>query len=260
MEATHRFVALVSGPVTDVPLDEAALLIAAHADPRPGIVDQGLRALDALADACTEPTFAGLRHLLFEQVGLRGNRARYDDPRNSMLHLVLARRVGIPITLSVITIEVGRRLGVPVEPIAMPGHFLVRDPRTGAYADPFDGGRLLDEAGCRARFHAVLGAQRPWSADLLAPARPRAVLARMLANLEAGPLGRDLGHLAWLARLHRAIPGLAPGERLGLARALALVGDAEGAADELDRVAATVAPRDARSLRREAHVLRSRRN
>lgn len=257
--ASERFVALVAGP-GPVPLDEAALLIAAHADPAPGVVERGLTALDALADACTEPTFAGVRHLLFEHVGLRGDTARYDDPRNSLLHRVLERRLGIPITLSVVTIEVARRVGVPVEPIGMPGHFLVRDPVSGTYADPFDRGRLLDADGCRARFTALFGGERAWSDDLLASVSPRAVLARMLANLERGPLGRDLSHLAWMLRLHRAIPGLAPGDRLALARLLPQVGAYDAAAEELDALAPLVRPFEADALARETRALRARRN
>src|SRR5690242_94683 len=103
MDHVARFRALVSAPADAMPLDEPALLIAAHAR---GDVDvaQCLAQLDDLAAACTDATFDGLRAHLFERERFRGNAQHYDDPDNSFLDRVLEERVGIPITLSVVMI------------------------------------------------------------------------------------------------------------------------------------------------------------
>jgi regulator of sirC expression with transglutaminase-like and TPR domain len=259
VQATERFVALVAGPAREVPLDEAAMLIAVHADPE-ARVGAGLDRLDALARSCVDATFAGVHDVLFDREGFTGDRERYEDPANSMLHRVLERRRGIPITLSVVVVEVARRVGVDVAPIGMPGHFLVLDSTSGAYCDPFDDGRSLDVDGCRRRFHEVMGSARAFGPELLAPVSTRAVLARMLANLEAGPLGRDLAHLAWMLRLHRAIPGLAPSDRLALVPALQRVGAFHDAAAELDLLAEIAGEEQSDSLRRRAAALRARSN
>jgi regulator of sirC expression with transglutaminase-like and TPR domain len=259
VDVTQRFVALVDGPARDVPLDEAAMLIAAHADPTADI-GAALDHLDALARRCAAATFPSVHDVLFAREGFTGDRERYEDPANSMLHRVLERRRGIPITLSIVVVEVARRVGVVVEPIGMPGHFLVRDAATDAYCDPFDGGRALDVDGCRRRFHEIFGTDRVFSPELLAPVSTRAVLARVLANLEAGPLSRDLSHLAWMVRLHRAIPGLAPSDRLVLVPALQRVGAFHDAAAELDLLAEIAGEEEGGSLRRRAAALRARSN
>ena len=106
-------------PESVVPLDEAALLISAHANPALDVAAQ-LRRLDRLATRVERADSSGLCRLLFEQLGLRGDRERYDDPVNSYLDQVLERRRGIPISLSVLLIEVGRRCGVCLEAVGMP--------------------------------------------------------------------------------------------------------------------------------------------
>jgi len=142
-----RFADLVALPDDEIPLDEAALLIAAQARPE---LDVGaeLGRLDELAGGCGEATLDGLAQHLFTDLGFHGNTEHYQDPDNSYLDQVLERRVGIPIALSVVTMEVGRRLGVALDGVGMPGHFLVRhraDPAT--FLDPFDHGRRLDDQG-----------------------------------------------------------------------------------------------------------------
>ncbi len=161
MQATDRFREVVSGAEAAVPLDEAALLIAAHA--HPGLdVHAELAKLDALAESCFAPTLDALTRHLFVDLGFRGNRRQYYDPRNSFLDDVVARRIGIPISLSVLAIVVGRRLGVPLAGVGLPGHFLVRD-RVDAevFVDPFDGGAVLDRAGCERAFRRVQGDEAP---------------------------------------------------------------------------------------------------
>lgn len=122
---------------------------------------------------------------LFGELGFRGNETDYNDPRNSCLNYVLDRRSGIPITLSLVYIEVARRLGRPVAGVGLPGHFVVQydDGEFSAYLDPFHSGRLLTSAGCLqlAREHTGVEAD----AAALAPVGHRYIVVRMLNNLRA---------------------------------------------------------------------------
>lgn len=114
----ERFAALMSAGPEAFPLDEACLLIAAEADPSLDI-DGCLRRLDEIADACASPLLESLVEHLYVDLGFAGNLNDYYDPRNSLLNFVLDRRIGIPITLAVVTLEVGRRIGVPMSGIGM---------------------------------------------------------------------------------------------------------------------------------------------
>jgi regulator of sirC expression with transglutaminase-like and TPR domain len=217
--ARKRFVAAVDGPAADVQLDIAALCIAARL--RPALdIDAECARLDDLARGCP-PTFDGMRAHLFDELGFAGNTRDYADPENSFLDAVITRRTGIPISLSVLTMEVGRRLGLTIEGVGMPGHFLVHDGgRPGVWCDPFHGGELLDFEGCRALFTRVHGATHPFHPAFLTVSTPHEILARMLANLEHGRLARDPLQLSWLCELHRAIPGIGPEEERRLDVAL----------------------------------------
>ena len=230
MNPRERFVAAVNCPASDVPLDIASLCIAAHA--HLGLdIDAWLARLDGLAARCAAPTFDALRSFLFEQEGFRGNLDRYNDPENSFLDSVVERRLGIPITLSVLMIAIGRRLDVDVQGVGMPGHFLVKDgARDDVWCDPFHGGAVLDADGCRRRFDLVYGGSLTFQPAFLAPTPPRAVVARMLANLERSQLGTDPVQRAWMCELHLSIPGLAFHDRLALADQLAATGDVVRAA------------------------------
>lgn len=231
---------MVAGPAADVRLDTGCLLIAAHARPpaeADAVVPAGLAALDAIAGGCPGSSLDDLRSHLFDDLGFIGNRRQYDDPRNSYLDVVLARRTGIPITLAVVTIEVGRRIGLPLAGAGMPGHFLV-DAGAGRYVDAFDGGRVLDEEGCRQRFVELAGLGAPWSAELLERAEPRAVLARVLANLRQLFAGtQDLRSLDWVLELRLGIPGVPARERSERSSVLAALGRYDEAARELERLA-----------------------
>jgi regulator of sirC expression with transglutaminase-like and TPR domain len=240
MDPRERFAAAVSRPAAEMPLDVAALCIAAHA--HPGLdVDEWLTRLDELAARCPEPTFEALRVHLFGQEGFAGNLDHYDDPENSFLDSVIVRRLGIPITLSVLMIVVGRRLGVPVEGVGMPGHFLVLDTVRGdVWCDPFHRGALLDPDGCRRRFDLVYGGSLAFQLGFLAPTPPHAIVARMLANLERGKLATDPVQRAWMCALHLAIPGITFREQLELADQLAATGDVMRAAREFDLLAERV--------------------
>jgi len=184
MEGVDRFAALVRGPEADIPLDEAALLIAAVAKEDVD-VDAVLRTLDEIADEVPAPTLDGLRALLFRDLGFGGNPDDYYDPANSYLDDVIDRRMGIPISLAVLMMEIGRRIGVPLWGVSMPGHFLVRDKvDPDVFVDPFARGRVLDRVGCEARFHAVQGPGSVFDDTFLEPVGKRAILTRMLANLK----------------------------------------------------------------------------
>ena len=239
MQATLRFRELMGRPEAEVPLDVACLLIAAHAHADAAVddvVSSGHAELDRIADSCPGPTVDDLRAHLFDALGFVGNSRRYDDARNSYLDVVLERRTGIPITLAIVTIETGRRLGLRLAPVGMPGHFLVG---VGAhtYLDAFDRGRLLDEDGCRRRLSDV-GHSGPWTTDLLDPIGTFAVLARVLANLRrVFAEAQDLVSLDWALELRSAVPGVPPRERAERAAVLAALGRYDEAASELEWLA-----------------------
>lgn len=257
MEARERFVAAVNVPAAEVPLDVAALCIAAHA--HPGLdVDAWCARLDELAARCPVADFDELRMHLFEREGFAGNLDHYDDPENSFLDSVIERRLGIPITLSVLMIAVGRRLGIDVQGVGMPGHFLVLDGRRGdMWCDPFHGGARLDAAGCRRRFDLVYGGAMAFQPGFIAPTPPHAIVARMLANLERGKLASDPVQRAWMCGLHLDIPGITFDERMQLADQLAATGDAMRAANEFDRLATEADAEAATRLRTRVRALRA---
>ena len=178
-----------------ITLDSAALDIAAlerpDLDPAPyhEILDRMAAELATrLADGAGGSRFVQLANrYLFEELGFRGNHAEYYDPRNSCLDTVLDRRTGIPITLSVVYLEVARRLGRPVSGIGLPGHFVVRydDGEYFTYIDPFHRGRLLGEDDCRKLVREATGVDLPMDPSLLAPVGVRYILVRMLNNLRS---------------------------------------------------------------------------
>ena len=124
--------------------------------------------------------------LLFGVIGFSGNRDDYYDPRNSYLNHVLDRRLGIPITLSLLCIEVGRRAGVPILGIGMPGHFVIRHrDEPNFFVDAFNGGLLLSQDECGALMREAAGDAVRLEAHHLNPVTPREILARILRNLKA---------------------------------------------------------------------------
>jgi regulator of sirC expression with transglutaminase-like and TPR domain len=261
MDATERFRRLVARPERSLPLDEAAFLIAAHA--RPGLdIDAGLAALDVLASRVREPSVDGVVTLLFGELGFTGNFASYYDPDNSFLDQVLERRVGIPITLSLLAIEVGRRVGVGLDGVGLPGHFLLRtreDPP--GFVDAFSGGRRLDVEGCAQLFWRSQGPEAPFGVEVLDPGGPRVILARMLGNLRSIYRERNARHeLVWVEQLRVALPGSALADRRALALALAEVGRFDEAADLLSALADDAGARPGAAIRRHAEQIRSRLN
>ena len=135
--------------------------------------------------ADTTSLIATLNAYLFEELGFSGNREHYDDPRNSFLNEVLDRRLGIPISLAVVYLEIGRRAGMRLEGVNFPGHFLVRvRADEDAIVDPFHGGALLSEVDCRQLLRQHLGEEAAFDRGLLATATRQHIVVRMLVNLK----------------------------------------------------------------------------
>ncbi len=178
-----------------VPLDVAALELAAVEFPGLDIEASQFR-LDNLAEQIRSqltPNASGLdfikatSELLFEVLQFRGNEADYYDPRNSCLNSVLTRRLGIPISLSVVYIEIARRLGRSVYGVGLPGHFIVayEDAESRYWVDPFHGGRILSFADCCALAKQAADVDLRSNPAVLAPINKRQILVRMLSNLKA---------------------------------------------------------------------------
>ena len=195
--ARERFTELVSGSEADLNLAEAALLIAQEEQPELDVAAY-LGRLDALADSVRSrlpeaPSFAdiiqALNTVLFEEEGLSGNQTDYHDPRNSFLNEVLDRKLGIPITLSLVYIEVGTRLGVPLVGVGFPGHFVVKyaGPDGETVLDPFQAGSRVSQAQMEDKLRAMYGPNNPFVGQLpklLAAVGKKDMLLRMLRNLK----------------------------------------------------------------------------
>lgn len=258
MEATARFAELMNRSAVDVPLDETATLIAVHAHPGLDVAEVMTR-LDALAADATASDAATLAEYLFVARGFAGNTVDYGDPRNSYLDDVLDRRLGIPISLSVLMMETGRRCGIDVQGVGMPGHFLV-GAGPDRFFDPFHGGQALDAAACEELFRAVQGAAAEFRSEYLEPVTTTDIVSRMLANLQASLLRRDPRAAVWVVRLRLLTPGATPAERTALATTLGTLGGFGEAADQLDAIAAELAGPDAARVTQQAAALRARSN
>jgi regulator of sirC expression with transglutaminase-like and TPR domain len=150
-----------------------------------------------------------LNQHLFEDLGFRGNQDDYYDPKNSFLNEVIDRRVGIPITLSVVYMEVGRRLGLPLEGVSFPGHFLVKykTPEGDLLLDPYHGGVALSRAELEQRLERAFGKKTSLAPTHLQTASKRQILTRMLNNLrgiyqQGNDPSRERGVLERLAILN----------------------------------------------------------
>lgn len=180
---------------SDVPLDVAALELATVEFPGLDLESAKFR-LDNLAEQIESqltPNASGLdflracNELLFDVLQFRGNEEDYYDPRNSCLNSVLMRRLGIPISLSIVYIEVARRLQRPVYGVGLPGHFIVayEDAEARYWVDPFHAGRILSFGDCCALAKQTAGVDLRSNPAVLAPVANRQILVRMLSNLKA---------------------------------------------------------------------------
>lgn len=178
----------------EIDLARAALLIAATEYPSLNI-ERELYRLSVLADGVAhrleednDPLFAlnTLSEYLFDELGFKANHDDYYDPRNSFLNEVLERRLGIPITLSLVYLEVGKRVGVPLMGIGMPGHFLVKHRDVSdLFVDPYHNGVLLSIEECKNRLTQVTQGSVRWDAGHLQSIGGREFVARILRNLKA---------------------------------------------------------------------------
>src|SRR5438552_16377480 len=175
--------ALVQRPDPALDLARAALLVAAASDPRVD-VDGQLPTLESWASTLRQrldpnwnnlQKLARLRNFVFEELGFRGDAKDYFSPKNSLLHQVMERRVGVPLTLSIIFMELGWRVGIPFEGVGFPGHFLVR--LTGEpgdlLLDPFNHARTMQEEDCRRLLEEVTGGRLEFDDRLLASVSKR---------------------------------------------------------------------------------------
>ena len=198
----RRFTEVAKAPSPD--LAPAALSIARIEYPQLD-ASRYLRALDRMGaaaadriaalgeDADLPRRVAGISAYLFKEQGFAGNRKHYDDPRNSFLNNVIDRRTGIPITLALVYIEVSRRVGLHVDGVNFPGHFLLRVQPGGTDApygedqvivDPFHGGTILSELDCRKLLRSHAGDEVPFDRRMLMRATKPEIIVRMLVNLK----------------------------------------------------------------------------
>ena len=197
MKSSHsrRLRGMINTPDEDVSLLEAALVIASAQYPSLDFdhyyqrIDEWAGALRSrLSDeASAEDRLRTLNSFLFVEQGFSGNMDDYYDPRNSYINEVLDRKTGIPITLSVLYMELGQRIGLPLEGVSFPGHFLVKLPVQGGAVvlDPFNGGISLDEDDLSQLLAQVLGDEYYEVTRLLNAASKQDILVRMLRNLKA---------------------------------------------------------------------------
>ena len=180
---------------SEVTLDIAALEVASVEFPRLDF-DASLFRLDNLAQQIGSQLSANstaldfikaTNQLLFDTLQFRGNEEQYYDPRNSCLNSVLMRRLGIPISLAVLYIEIARRLSRPVYGVGLPGHFIVayEDAEARYWVDPFNRGRILSFAECCALSKETAGVDLRTNPAVLAPINKQQILVRMLSNLKA---------------------------------------------------------------------------
>ena len=194
----EQFMKIVSGPDEEINLAEAALVIASEE-----YIDLDIAAylarLDDMAatlkrrlrpDISSADTIIALNRFLFTELGFTGNTTDYYDPRNSFLNEVLDRKCGIPITLALVYIEIGRRIGLPVQGVSFPAHFLVKClMREGTVVlDPFARGVSLSFEEIKQRVKSINNDMEPPRsvvASMLATASNKDILVRLLRNLKA---------------------------------------------------------------------------
>jgi len=141
--------------------------------------------------ATVDQRISTLNKKMFDELGFAGNIDNYFDPQNSFLNMVIDRRLGIPITLSVLYIELGRRIGLDLDGIGLPGHFIVGCLSKGKanaadfFIDPFHGGRMMDEVDCAGMVQSLYGGRIPFQRSHLRPMAARDIVMRMINNLKA---------------------------------------------------------------------------
>ena len=193
-QARAQFAELVARDEEALELDRAALLLAAAEYPHLDIeeylslLNQFGEAARAVDDFFADPLtrIRRLSQLLFDEFEFRGNVENYYDARNSFLNDVIDRRTGIPITLSVVMIEVARRIGLRLFGVGMPGHFIIKyvDDDREIFVDPFHGGRIISEEHCQELISQMYSDRMPFHSSFLHAVSKKQILARMLQNLK----------------------------------------------------------------------------
>jgi regulator of sirC expression with transglutaminase-like and TPR domain len=203
-DATERFADLAARSDDNIDVAEGALLIAAEEQASLDVADY-LERIDALADGMRQAVWRvtnaaerieALNREFFDEAGFKGNQTDYEDPRNSFLNEVLDRRTGIPITLTILYVEVARRLGMSAVGVGFPGHFLAKiegvpapDGNDEMVIDAFFGRTIgLDE--CQDRLRKMAGREVTMAPDMLRAATSRETLTRVLSNLKNNHLRR----------------------------------------------------------------------
>lgn len=241
------------------PLDRLMAAVAS-VDSAPPTEQELVDRLDDLAGLLGAPaTSDDLLAGVFGTLGFRGNTSNYYDARNSLLHRVIERRMGIPLSLAVVAAELGRRLGHDVRPIGMPGHVLLGFEGGDRWFDPFAGGAPLTREDCEAMFdESQPGAT--FQTRYLDPMSAATVVARTVENLRAAHLrSGNRSRLTNVLGLRADLPGAPPEFRLEYAAALASLGRYDAAASERDLLAG-LQPNRAEHHRNEAIKLRAHRN
>jgi regulator of sirC expression with transglutaminase-like and TPR domain len=194
LRARHIFAELACLDESVFALDRAALAVGLEEYPNLQ-TEIYLRKLDTFAartevligsDRTPMNVLNSLNEVLFVQEGLRGNSEDYYDPRNSYLNEVLDRKQGIPISLSLIYVEVARRIGFQIEGVGFPGHFIVKH---GAHdreilIDPFNQGRILTRRDCQELLDPIYGGSLSVQPAFLQPMEKKAIISRLLFNLK----------------------------------------------------------------------------
>jgi regulator of sirC expression with transglutaminase-like and TPR domain len=268
LRARQAFAEIAALDESVFPLDRAAFVLALEEYPDLE-VDACLRRLDSLAaqtevliglDRSPHNVLQCLNQVLFVQEGLRGNTEEYYDPRNSYLNEVLNRKLGIPISLSIIHIEVGRRLNLALRGVGFPGHFLVKltEGERDTLIDPFGGGRVLTMKDCQELLDRVYGGSAAIQPAYFHVMDNKAIISRMLFNLKGIYYQREeqnkaLSIVERILTLNPGIPseirdrGLLYMQTSLFARALV----------DLEKyMEVSIAPEDAASIRGHIRVLR----
>ena len=215
------FSQMIQKPEADIELDRAALYLAGEEYPEIDVVSH-LAELDAFAaqislrvsyQAAPADLARAIAGYLFDEAGFHGNYDQYYNPDNSYLNRVLKTRTGIPITLSLIFLEVGRRLGLRCSGVGLPGHFIVGLDDSEEYLDPFNNGAALSKGDCRNLVHKMSGGHLEWTDEFLAPYSKLDLLFRILNNLKGVHMqnkqwAKAVGVIQRMASISPGLPSL----------------------------------------------------
>lgn len=221
--ARQCFYREISHADDQIDLARAALYIAQEEYPTLD-PDEYLNALDVMAadvraqlpiESYPLRIIQSINHYLYTELGFTGNSTNYYDPDNSYFNQVIERRTGIPITLSLLYLEIAKRLDFPMQGVSMPGHFLIRPdlPDMAIFVDAFQQGEVLFAEDCRAKFNEIYGEAIAFRPEFLTPISARQFLLRMLTNLKVIYLQRGDIHrcLAAVERILLVFPDLPNG-------------------------------------------------